>query len=306
MQRQPAIAILIPCFNEELTIGKVVRDFKQAIPEASIHVWDNNCTDRTAEIAAECGAVVVREPSQGKGYAVRAMLDSVVADYYVMVDGDDTYPADRVRELLAPVLSGEADMAVGSRMAEYEDASFRPLHIAGNSLVRTLINRVFGANLKDILSGYRAFNDRVKRYIPVVSSGFEVETELTVQMLYHGLTLVEIPVPYGIRPEGSESKLNTVSDGIRVLWKIFRLFRDFKPMAFFGCLATLLFLCGLLSGTPAILDYLRFQYVYHVPLAILATGFVILGTGSLFLGVLLQVVNWRLKELHSVIVRKRD
>jgi len=305
MQSAPKIAILIPCYNEERTIAKVIRDFQAAIPEAAVCVFDNNCTDRSVAIARECGAEVLREPQQGKGFVVRQMFDSVEADCYVMVDADDTYPADRVRDLIQPVLTGAADMTVGSRLSQHEDGSFRPLHVAGNTLVRELINRIFRARLKDIMSGYRAYNDRVRRYIPVVSAGFEVETEITIQMLYHGLKIVEVPIRYGARPEGSESKLSTFRDGLRVLWKIFSLFRDFKPLTFFGSLALILTVLGVLAGLPAILDYAREGYVYHVPLAILATGLVILASSSVLLGLLLHVVNWRLKELHNLTVRKR-
>jgi glycosyltransferase involved in cell wall biosynthesis len=300
--------VLIPCYNEEATIAKVVGDFRAALPEAAVYVFDNNCTDRTAAIAAEHGAVVFREPRQGKGYVVDNMLDRVEADYYVMVDGDDTYPAEKARDLLAPVMSGEADMAVGARLAEYDDRSFRPLHVAGNNLVRGLINRIFGASLTDIMSGYRAFNRRVVRRIPVVSSGFEVETELTIQMLYYRLTVVEVQVPYRGRPEGSNSKLRTFHDGLRVLWKVFSLFRAFKPLTFFGSVGIVLLALAVLAGIPPVLDYLRDpqHYVHHVPLAILATGLVLLSAGNVFIGLLLHAVNWRFKELHNVMVRGKD
>jgi glycosyltransferase involved in cell wall biosynthesis len=236
------------------------------------------------------------------------MLDRVEADYYVMVDGDDTYPAEKVRELLAPVTAGAADMAVGARLAEYHERSFPRLHVAGNNLVRGLINRIFGAKLTDIMSGYRAFNRRVVRRIPVVSSGFEVETELTIQMLYYRLKVVEVQVPYRGRPEGSGSKLRTFRDGFRVLWKVFSLFRAFKPLTFFGSMGILLLVLAVLAGIPPVADYVRDpqHYVRHVPLAILAMGLVLLSAGSVFLGLLLHAINWRFKELHNIAVRGKD
>jgi hypothetical protein len=196
-------------------------------------------------------------------------------------------------------------MTVGARLSEYDNRSFRPLHVMGNGLVRGLINRIFGARLTDIMSGYRAFNRRVVQRVPVVSSGFEVETELTIQMLYYRLKIVEVQVPYRGRPEGSFSKLNTFRDGARVLWKIFNLFRAFKPLTFFGGAGILLMLLGLLAGLPPILEYLQDpnHYIHHVPLAILATGLILLGSISAFMGILLHAINWRFKELHNVLTR---
>ena len=302
------IAVLIPCHDEQATIAKVIDDFRAALPDAAIYVFDNCCTDRTAAIAAEHGAVVLTEPRQGKGFVVENMLDRVEADYYVMADGDDTYPAEKARDLLAPVMAGSADMAVGVRLAEYDDRSFRPLHVLGNNLVRGLINRIFRAKLTDIMSGYRAFNRRVVRRIPVVSSGFEVETELTVQMLYYRLKIVEVRVAYRGRPAGSTSKLRTFHDGFRVLWKIFSLFRAFKPLTFFGGAGIVLAVLGVLAGIPPVMDYLRDpqHYVRHVPLAILAMGLVLLSAGSVFMGLLLHAINWRFKELHNIAVRGKD
>lgn len=307
MKDKPEIAILIPCYNEEITIGKVIRDFRAQLPDAAIYVFDNCCTDRTAEVARELGAQVIFEPRQGKGYVVELMFDTIDADLYVLVDGDDTYPAERVRDLLGPVQAGKADMTVGARLTEYSDRSFRPLHVFGNQLVRGLINKIFRADLTDIMSGYRAFNRRVAQCIPVVSSGFEVETELTVQMLYYRLKIVEIPVPYRGRPEGSVSKLRTLPDGMRVIWKIFSLFRNFKPLTFFGSLGIFALLLGVLAGIPPIMGYIQSGYteVRRFPLAILATGLVLLSSLMVFLGVILHAVNWRFKELHNVMVRRR-
>jgi len=306
MSEPGSIAVLLPCHNEVATIGKVVDDFRRALPEATVYVFDNCSTDGTAAVAAEHGAVVIPEPRKGKGYVVERMLDAVDADYYVMADGDDTYPADRARDLLAPVRSGRADMAVGARIAEQAGECFRPLHVAGNGLVRRLINVIFHTNLTDILSGYRAFNRRVVERIPVVSAGFEVETELTVHMLYYRLKLVEVPVPYRGRPEGSTSKLRTFRDGFRVLWKLFNLARAYKPLTIFGSVAIVLMVLGLLAGIPPIRDYALNpgHEVEHVPLAILATGLVLLSVGFAFLGLVLHAMNWRFKELHNVLVRR--
>jgi len=301
------IAVLIPCLNEEKTIGKVVDDFRRQLPEATVYVFDNCSTDRAAAIACERGAVVIKEPRQGKGFVVESMFDRIDADYYVMVDGDDTYPADNVQELLEPVLSGDADMAVGARLSDYADKSFRPLHVFGNNLIKVLVNWVGNAHLTDILSGYRVFNRHVVGCIPVVSSGFEVETEMTIQMLYYRLKIVEVPIPYKARPKGSVSKLKTFQDGFKVLWKIFSLFRAFKPLTFFGGMGLLLLLFGVLAGIAPINDYLidPNHNVRHIPLAILATSLVILSSGCVFLGILLHALNWRFRELHNVLTRKR-
>jgi glycosyltransferase involved in cell wall biosynthesis len=306
MDTAPEIAVLIPCHNEEATIAKVVDDFRAQLPGATIYVFDNCCTDGTARVAAGHGAIVLKEPRKGKGYVVEAMLDRVDADYYVMVDGDDTYEASAVKNLLAPVMAGDADMVVGARLAAYDDHSFRALHVAGNNMVRGLINRIFSANLTDIMSGYRAFNRRVALRLPVVSSGFEVETEMTIQMLYYKLRMVEVQAPYRGRPPGSESKLNTFGDGFRVLWKIFNLFRAFKPLTFFGGIGLVFLLLGLLAGLNPIRDYITTGLVPHYPSAILATGLVILSAICVVMGILLHAINWRFKELHNVMVRGRE
>jgi len=306
MHDSATTAVLIPCYNEEATIGKVVDDFRAQLPEAGIYVFDNCCTDETAAIAAQHGATVVKEPRKGKGYVIERMFEEIDADYYVMVDGDDTYPADSVGQLLAPVRAGDADMVVGARLAEYADKSFRPLHVLGNKLVRGLINRIFGADLSDILSGYRAFNRRVTRRVPIVSAGFEVETEMTVHTLYYRLKMTEVTVPYRARPEGSVSKLHTFRDGMRVLWKLFNLARAFKPLTFFGGAGLVLLVLGIVAGIPPIYGFVEsgFAEVRRYPLAILATGLVILSAISFILGLLLHAINWRFKELHNVMMRQ--
>ena len=299
------IAVVIPCYNEAATIGKVIDDFREHVPAAEIVVFDNRSDDDTAAIAQARGATVVYEPRQGKGYVVDAILNRVDADVFLMVDGDDTYPADCAHRLLDPVLAGRADMVVGSRLADYTDKSFRPLHVMGNRLVRGSINLIFGVKLTDILSGYRAFNRNVVDRIPIVSAGFEVETELTIHTLYYRLAMEEVQVPYRERPRGSQSKLRTFRDGFRVLWKLFSLVRSFKPLTFFGLVSIVLFILGVLAGIPPVMDYIRTGQVPHFPLAILATGLMILSAGSAFLGIMLHSMNWRLKELHNVLARKR-
>jgi glycosyltransferase involved in cell wall biosynthesis len=306
-QATPTIAVVIPCLNEAVTIGKVIDDFRRELPQATIYVFDNCCTDATSDIASAHGAIVIPECRRGKGFVIDALFNRIDADIYVMVDGDDTYPAEYVHKLLAPVLAQQADMAVGSRLATYTEKSFRPLHVWGNHLVRRLINWIGHAHLQDIMSGYRVFNRRVVQRIPVVSQGFEVETDLTLQMLYYQLPIVEITVPYRERPEGSFSKLHTFRDGFNVLWKLFSLFRAFKPLTFFGGIGLIFLILGLLAGYPPIHDYVTDpqHYVRHVPLAILSVGLVIVSGGCIFLGILLHGFNWRIKELHNVLVRRR-
>ncbi len=306
-QKVPQVAVLIPCFNEEITIGTVIQHFKKELPSAKIYVFDNCSTDSSAAIAAKSGATVIFESRQGKGFVVERMFDAIDADIFVMVDGDDTYPADAVHKLIEPVIAGKADMVVGARLSQFTGPAFRRLHVFGNNLVRSLVNWMFKSNLTDIMSGYRAFNRRVISMIPVVSEGFEVETEITIQMLYYQLKIAEVQVPYKNRPAGSVSKLSTFGDGFKVLWKIFSLLRAFKPLAFFGSVGLVLLAIGLLAGLKPLQDYIiePGHYVKHVPLAILATGFVLLSAGCMFLGLLLHAINWRLRELHNVLTRNR-
>jgi glycosyltransferase involved in cell wall biosynthesis len=299
------LTILIPCFNEEATIGKVIDDFKRELPGCEIIVYDNNSTDRSAELAREHGASVTFEPRQGKGFVVESMFKSLDSDIFVMVDGDDTYPAEKVHELIEPIVNSKADMVVGSRLSDFTDGSFRNLHMLGNKLVRFCINKIMGSDLKDIMSGYRAFNSTIAKTIPVVSSGFEIETELSIQTLYYKRKIIEVEVPYRDRPEGSESKLNTFKDGFRVLWKIFSLFRALKPLTFFGSAGILFFVLGIAVGSLPVYDYFTNEghYVTHVPSAILSASLILMSTAFVFLGVLLHAINWRFKELHSVLTR---
>ena len=299
-------AILIPCHNEEITIGKVIDGLHSQLPLAAVYVFDNCSTDSTVSVAKEHGAIVIKEPRLGKGFVVESMFSRIDADIYVMIDGDDTYPTDYVGKLLEPLLAGDADMVVGARLANCRDDSFRPLHKFGNNLICRLVNWMGNAQLTDIMSGYRVFNKRVVECIPLVSSGFEVETEITVQMLYYRMKIVEINIPYQKRPVGSTSKLHTFRDGFRVLWKLFSLFRAFKPLTFFGSVGLLFLALGIIAGIPPIRDYLTEpnHFVRHVPLAILATGLILLSGICVFLGILLHALNWRFRELHNVLTRK--
>ncbi len=306
--KNPKIAVVIPCYNEEPTVGKVIDDFQRQIPSAVVYVFDNCSTDATAKIAQDHGAVVIKESRKGKGFVVERIFDCVDADFYLIVDGDDTYSASYANQLLEPVINDDADMVVGARLEKYTENSFRPLHVFGNNLVRWLVNCLTGARLTDIMSGYRAFNRRVIERIPVVSAGFEIETELTLQMLYYKFNIIEITVPYQQRPAGSTSKLRTFHDGFRILWKIFSLFRALKPLTFFGSVGLVLGAFGILAGFVPIHEYITApdHYISHVPLAILATGLIILSCGSIFLGILLHSLNWRFLELHNVLTRRHS
>lgn len=293
------VAVLVPCYNEETTIEKVVRDFQAALPGAPIYVFDNNSVDQTAERARRAGAVVVKSPRQGKGNVVRHMFDTVEAAYYVIVDGDDTYPASAASELLEIAKSSGADMVVGTRLEGHGGRSFRRFHNFGNHLISKLVAWVFGIQVRDVLSGYRVFSREFVRSVLLSSPGFEVETELTIQAAARRLVIAEHPIRYGERPPGSHSKLSTFGDGFLILRLIFLIFKDHRPFTFFAALGLGAMLLGLLSGLPAVLDYARSRYVYHVPLAVLAAALCIVGTVSLGIGVLLSAVrNYHIESLE--------
>ena len=249
------VAVLVPCYNEEPTIEKVVRDFQAALPGAAVYVFDNNSVDQTAEHARRAGAIVVRSPRQGKGNVVRHMFDTVEAAYYVMVDGDDTYPASAASELLEIAKSSGADMVVGTRLEGHRGRSFRRFHNLGNRVISKLVARVFGIPVRDVLSGYRVFSREFVRSVLLSSPGFEVETELTIQAAARRLVIAEHPILYGERPPGSHSKLSTFGDGFLILRLIFLIFKDHRPFTFFAVLGFGAILLGLLSGLPAVLDY---------------------------------------------------
>lgn len=269
------IAILIPCYNEAVTIGQVVDDFKRELPQASIYVYDNNSTDKTGAIAAQHGAIVRHEHRQGKGNVTRQMFREIQADCYVMVDGDSTYPAHQVHELIAPVLAGDADMVIGDRMSNgaYGAENERAFHSFGNNLVRGLINKLYHAKLTDIMTGYRAFSRVFVKSYPVTSRGFEVETEMSIHCLDKNFKIAQVPIEYQDRPEGSYSKLSTFSDGMLVLKTIASLCREYRPMLFFGILALISLAICLACGIPVIAEYVATLYITRVPLAILAVGF---------------------------------
>lgn len=292
------IAVLIPCYNEELTIASVISDFRAELPNATIYVFDNNSTDRTAEIASYCGAVVLRERRQGKGFVVQSMFHMIEADIYVMIDGDATYPASEVRYLIAPVQRGEADMVVGSRLHSESNSKFRQLNLLGNRIFLSTLNAVFNVRLTDILSGYRVFSREFVKTVTLVGGGFEVETELTIKALEAGFRVVEVPVDLTTRPEGSFSKIRPLHDGLRILATIFALVRDYKPLSFFGTLALVLVMAGCAVGLLPILDYFNTGIVVHLPCAILAVGMVLLGMLQFTAGLILHCMTRRIREVE--------
>ncbi len=262
----PNVAVLLPCYNEALTIEKVVRDFRKELPEAQIWVYDNNSSDGSAELALAAGALVRKVTQQGKGHVVRRMFQEVDADVYVMVDSDDTYPADEVHKLIAPILSGEADMVNGDRLSStYMQENKRPGHNFGNTLVCTLIRLFWGQRVNDVMTGYRAFSRHFIKSCPVLSKGFEIETEMTLHTLDKRMSLVEISIQYRDRPEGSFSKLNTVRDGIRVLKTIFNFFRFYRPEFFFGIVGTVLLAAALGLFIPVLVQYFQEGVVPRQP-----------------------------------------
>lgn len=293
-----SIAILIPCYNEEKTIGKVIEDFRSELPQAKIYVFDNNSTDQTAAIAREKGALVFREKRQGKGFVVSSMFTKVDADIYVMVDGDDTYPAQAVHGLIDPIRLDRADMTVGTRLETFSSKAFRPLHIFGNNLVIALVNGLFKSHLSDIMSGYRAFSRDLVKNLPLISKGFEVETQMVIQSLYYGYKIEEVGIEYRERPEGSFSKLNTYRDGFKVIVTIFNIAKAYRPLLFFGSIGLVLTVLGLGLGFVPVIEFFRTGYVTHFPTAILATGLIIVAILFLAMGLILDTLNFRLKEIH--------
>ena len=286
------IAVLLPAYNEEITIQKVITDFQTVIHKADIYVYDNNSKDRTNELAREAGVFVKIEPRQGKGNVVRSMFREIDADYYIMADADDTYPAAEVEKLLAPLRSGMADMTIGDRLSNgtYSQENKRGFHDFGNNLVKYLINSLYKGSYNDIMTGYRGFNRLFVKTFPVLSPGFEIETELSIHAMDKRFKLVEVPITYKDRPEGSESKLSTFSDGFKVLKMIFSLFKDYKPLVFFSILAFFLFLVGLIIGLPVIAEFANTGLIDKLPSAVLATGFMILAGLFFIAGIILDTV----------------
>lgn len=286
------IAVIIPCYNEALTIGKVVEDFRRELPEASVYVYDNNSTDGTAEIANGSGAIVRNEPRQGKGNVCRQMFRDIDADCYLMVDGDDTYPAESARALCEPILAGKADMVVGDRLSNdtYAQQNDRAFHGFGNDLVRTMIKWIYGYGFEDVMTGYRAMSRPFVKTFPVLSEGFQIETELSIHAVDRRWRIVDVPVEYRDRPEGSVSKLNTVSDGLKVLAMIGTLFKDYRPLKFFSLVSLLFCIVGLCAGVPVVTEYLDTGLVPRFPTAILAVAFMFIAELSLATGFILDAV----------------
>ena len=283
------IAVLIPCYNEEKTVEKVVRDFHKALPDAVIYVYDNNSTDRTAELAQKAGAVVRHEYMQGKGNVIRRMLREIDAECYIMTDGDDTYPAENAPEMAELVLNKNVDMVIGDRLSStYFEENKRPFHNFGNSLVRKSINVLFKSDIKDIMTGYRAFSYEFVKTIPVLSKGFEIETEMSIHAVDKNMSVENVIITYRDRPEGSESKLNTFSDGIKVLKMIVRLYWSYNPMGFFGIIAGLLALIAICFCLPVLADYFRTGLVERFPTLIVCGFTMIAAIQSLFAGLQLQ------------------
>ena len=283
------IAVLIPCYNEEKTIAKVVKDARAALPEAVIYVYDNNSTDRTVELAREAGAVIRHEYMQGKGNVIRRMFREVEARCYIMVDGDDTYPMEFAPEMVDKVLHHNADMVVVDRLSStYFSENKRPFHNMGNSMVRASINRLFQCDIKDIMTGFRAFSYGFVKTFPILSKGFEIETEMTIHAVYNQLQIDNVIVDYRDRPEGSVSKLNTYADGFRVLGTIFRLYRDYKPFGFFSLFALLLAVVSVLFFIPVLAEYFATGLVLKFP-TLIVCGFVMLAAiQSFFAGLMLS------------------
>lgn len=299
------IAILIPCYNESKTIEKVVKDYKKALPDADIYVYDNNSKDHTDEIASKAGAIVRYEYRQGKGNVIRTMFRDIDADCYLMIDGDDTYPAENAKEMCDLVLSGKADMVIGDRLSStYFTENKRPFHNFGNRIVRLLINKLFNNNIKDIMTGYRAFSYDFVKGFPVLSKGFEIETEMTIHAVDKNYKLVEIPVTYRDRPEGSVSKLNTYSDGMKVLKTIAVLFKEYKPMGFFGLISLLLVLISLIFLIPPFAGYFATGEVAKFPSLIVGCFIFLTSILSLMCGIILQVIVKKDRQQYELIMNE--
>ena len=305
MSKDKKIAVLIPCYNESKTIAKVVKDYKEVLPEADIYVYDNNSTDGTDKIAKKAGAIVKYEYRQGKGNVIRTMFKDIDADCYLMIDGDDTYPKENAKEMCNLVLEGKADMVIGDRLSStYFTENKRPFHNFGNKLVRGLINTLFHSNIRDIMTGYRAFSYEFVKTFPVLSKGFEIETEMTIHALDKNFLLKEIPVSYRDRPKGSVSKLNTYSDGFKVLKTIARLFKEYKPTLFFSLVSLIFLIISLIFGIPVFVEYFETGLVPRIPTLIFA-GFMLIIAILLFVcGIILEVLVKKHRQLFELILNR--
>lgn len=303
------IAVLIPCYNESQTIDKVVRDYRQALPEARIYVYDNNSSDSTDEIARAAGAIVRYEYRQGKGNVIRTMFRDIDADCYLMIDGDDTYPAENAREMCDLILDGSADMVIGDRLSStYFTENKRPFHNVGNVMVRKFINMFWRPKnpILDVMTGYRAFSPLFVKSFPVLSKGFEIETEMTIHALDKNLLLRSVPVNYRDRPAGSESKLNTYVDGAKVIMTIFNLYRDYKPLRFFGVIAAILAIISLIMFLPVFYDYLQTSLVPRFPTLIVSVFLMLAALLSFTCGLILDTIaknNRKTFELHMNLIK---
>lgn len=300
------VAVLIPCYNEEKTIGKVVTDFRKALPEAAIYVYDNNSSDNTVEIARKAGAIVRFEHMQGKGNVIRRMFREIDAECYIMTDGDDTYPAESAREMVNKVIDRKVDMVVGDRLSStYFEQNKRPFHNLGNSIVRKSINVLFKTDIKDIMTGYRAFSYQFVKTFPVLSKGFEIETEMSIHATDKNMSIENVVVEYRDRPEGSESKLSTFSDGFKVLMTIGKLFRTYKPLGFFGLIATFLFALSFIFVLPILVSYGETGLVERFPTLIVCGFTSTAALQSFFAGLILHTINQKNRqdfemELHRI------
>lgn len=297
--KTPTIAVIIPCYNEEQTIASVVKEFRKQLPKADIYVFDNNSTDNTVQEATAAGAIVGYEKRQGKGNVVRTMFKKINADVYVMVDGDSTYPADKVNQLINPILLDEADIVHGTRINEHSTGGFKPLNWLGNKLFLFLFHTVFRVKVQDLLTGYRAFSNTVAKSLPITSKGFELETELTAKAIEKGYRITEIPITLTSRPEGSKSKIKIVRDGMLITATILALFRDYKPFTAFTSIGLVLFTAGLIPGLVVVDEYLRTGYILRIPSAILAVGLVLASITVIFSGFVVHTITRRFQELES-------
>ena len=303
MDSKKKIAVLIPCYNESKTIEKVIKDYQKALPDTDIYVYDNNSSDGTDKIAKKAGAIVKYEHRQGKGNVIRTMFKEIDADCYLMIDGDDTYPAESAREMCNYVLEDNVDMVIGDRLSStYFEENKRPFHNTGNKLVRGLINSLFKSNVRDIMTGYRAFSYDFVKTFPVLSKGFEIETEMTIHALDKNMQLKEIPIEYRDRPEGSVSKLNTFSDGFKVLKTIGRLFKEYKPTIFFGLIGLLFLLISLGFGIPVFVDYFKTGLVERFPTLIFSGFMLMISILSFVCGIILEVVVKKHRQLFELIL----
>ncbi len=299
------IAVLIPCYNEGKTIEKVIRDFQRALPEAEIYVYDNNSTDNTVLMAKKTGVTVRHEYRQGKGNVVRSMFRDINADCYLMLDGDDTYPAENAREMCELVLNEHYDMVIGDRLSTtYFQENKRPLHNMGNRLIKYLINHFFNNNIKDIMTGYRAFSFLFVKNIPILSKGFEIETEMTLHALDKNFKIKEVPIAYRNRPEGSVSKLNTFQDGFKILNTLFKLLRNYKPYLYFSTISVILIIISVVMFIPVFIDYLHTGLVERFP-TLIVSGFIMLLAMLFYLGgLILEIMTKKHRQLYELLLNK--